>query len=212
MPDDSKPPDPIPEMNDLARKAVAEYGSLADAVKRLASDNHALKDDLKAARAKQPPDGSRVLQGDDIKLHDEYRSLGPPADLRKTLDEHKALTQWVDDYRRDEVLRGVAEKAGANFAVLKTIAPPGTAFEARTVKVDGKDAEVVHVKDGDKAEPVRDYFARTRPEFMAALFPAPAEPAGKPSYGTPSRYDNYRAEPNEAPAAPPPPRRSLAKL
>jgi hypothetical protein len=176
-----------PDLGKLIEAAVAKHGDQTSALKAIISDNYALRDDLKAARAGLPKPGSRVIEGDDLKHFEAYKEFGTPSEVRKARDERDALAAKVAAHERQEVLRGVAEKAKVSYPVLARLAPDGLAFEPRTVKVQGKDTEVLHVKDGEAAPvPFDDYAAKHWAEFLPALKPdgfgaAPAKPNGTPN-------------------------------
>ncbi len=181
-------PPPAPDLGKLVEAAVAKHGDQTAALKAFAADLYAAKDDLKAMRAKLPPDGSVMLAGDDVKHYEAYKGLGTPAEIRKAKEERDTLAAENSTFKRDTELRGVAEKAGVKFAVLKALAGPGLTFEPKTVKVQGKDVEIMHVKDGEAAPvPIDDYAKKHWSEFLPALKPgAIAETRVNP---TPNRQE-----------------------
>src|SRR5206468_1138692 len=101
------------------------------------------------------------------------QSLGKPSDLRKLADEHRDFSGRLAEHDRAETLRGVAEKTGVKFSVLKALATPALAFgEGKAKGRDGKDTSFVTVKDGE-AEPVPfdEYLSGPWKEFEPALRP-----------------------------------------
>lgn len=138
---------------------------------------------LRELKAKAPADGAIVLSADEAKALSAYATLGKPEDLRRIKGEHGQLAAELADVRRSEELRGVAEKLGVKFAVLKTLA--GTLDFTHTVKVRDpktqRETEVLAVKDGD-AEPVAfdAYAAQHWADFLPALRGGPAADPGIP--------------------------------
>lgn len=187
---DAETPPPAPDLGKLVQDAIAKAGDPNAAMKSLVADNYALRDDLRAARAKLPADGSVVLSGDDARDWGQYRQFGKPGDLRKTIDEHKSLGERVATHERDETLRGVSEKAGVEFAVLKTLAGSTLVFgETKGKDKVGKEITIVTVKDGE-AQPVPfdEYAAAKWGKFLPALKPpATTQQARQPS--TPNRQE-----------------------
>jgi hypothetical protein len=189
--------EPTPDLGKLVEAAVAKHGDQTGALKAFAADLYAARDDLKAVRAKLPPDGALVLTGDDAKDYGAYRNIGKPSDLRKVVDEHATLATENAGLKRDQELRGVAEKAGVKHAVLKTLAG-ALAFgetEIETTK-DGKKLKstVVTVKDGEAAPvPFDEYAAKHWGDFLPALKPVAQTTTTNPRQPqTPSRTDNTR--------------------
>lgn len=183
-------PPAMPDLGKLIEAAVAKHGDQTSALKALVADNYALRDDLKAARAGLPKPGARVIDGDDLKHFDAYRELGTPAEVRKAREERDQLAAKVATHERQEVLRGVAEKAKVSFPVLARLAGDGLTFEPKTVKVQGKDVEVLHVKDGEAAPvPFDDYAAKHWAEFLPALKPGATKTEPTRPNATPVRAD-----------------------
>ena len=203
MPEETKTPEPppAPDLGKLVEAAVAKHGDQTSALKAFAADLYSARDDLKAVRSKLPGEGSIVLSGDDAKAWGAYQSIGKPADLRKTVDEHGTFATENAALKRDEVLRGVADQAKVNVSVLRKLAGPGLVFETAKVKgKDGKEADVLHVKDMTGAKegqtvasvPFDDYAAAHWADFLPALRPGAkaADPVRPP--GTPNRLDPSR--------------------
>lgn len=193
MADETKVETQAPDLGKLVTDALAKHGDNTSALKAIIADNYALKDDLKAARAAAPKEGSIVLSGDDAKAWGAYQSLGKPSDLRKITDEHGTLSAENAGLKWGEVIRTVADKAGVKPAVLKTLAAPTLVFGETKIKgKDGKETAVVTVKDGE-AEPVPfdDYAAAKWGEFLPALKPEAKAAPERPNW-TPDRTDRTR--------------------
>ena len=181
-PAESKAPDLVKAVESL----VAKHGDSSAALRVLLAENYAYRDQLRDAKAKLPADGSVVLTGDDAKQWDAYRGLGKPEDVRKTVREHGEQGTRLAGLERDETLRGVAEKAGVKFAVLKRLAGSAEFVAAKATDAKtGKEREVVTVKDGD-AEPIPfdDYFADFLSSLRAEAAPPPSAPG---AFNTPTR-------------------------
>jgi hypothetical protein len=175
----------VPDLNAVAASLIAKHGSEPEALRVVLNENHKYRDRLRDATSRLPPEGALVLTGDDAKAYDAYRSLGKPEDLRKAVRERDEFSGKVSGYERRESIAAHALKAGVPADKLALFARlAGTAeLGVETRKVNGKDVEVVTVKDGDAdAVAWTEYapFAEALPLLQAA---ADERPTGSPSRG-----------------------------
>lgn len=181
-----------PDLGKLVADAVAKHGDQTSALKSLVADNYALRDDLKTARAKLPKDGTRVIEGDDLKHFDAYREIGTPSDIRKTKEERDALAAENATFKAEKLHGQAASLSGMNPHVLHRLA---TQDKVEVVILDakdkaGKDVRVAHVKgEGDKTTPLSDYAEKNWAEFLPSLKPSGAKTTETRPNATPSRTE-----------------------
>jgi hypothetical protein len=187
------------ELDKLVSATLAEHGGdELEAMKSLAAEHYAtsqdleaIRADIKATQAKLPPEGARVLSGDDVTDYDAYKAFGSPEDVAKILAEHEQSAKVLAGHQRNDELTAAATAAGVTLSVLKRIAEPGQKFEVRNGRA--------YVKDGD-SEPVGfEVYARKHwKDWLPALRQAPT---ARPS-GAPSRSNGHHANGNGPPAKP----------
>jgi hypothetical protein len=181
-----------PDLAKQAENLTAKHGDPSVALMVLLGENYKLRDDLREARKTIPPEGSRVLYGDDAKTWDSYRELGEPGAIRKAVRERDEFSGKVQKFERESELRSVADKARIDgqpvkFAVLKTLATDLVFGEDTAKGKDGKEYSFVTVTAADGAEPVPfEQYATTHwADFLPALRADGQGAARAP--GTPSR-------------------------
>jgi hypothetical protein len=172
----------VPDLAASFANLAEKLGTQQAAGEKLLSENKTYRDRLKELEDRAPRAGQVVV---DAEAWSAYQALGKPGDVAKVVTEHGTLGNELAALRRDEELRTVADKAGVKFAVLRRLAG-SAAFEVKSEKVNGKDTEVVRVKDGDaEAVPFDQHFA----DFLPALRPegqaTPQRPPGTPNRTTP---------------------------
>jgi hypothetical protein len=197
-----------PDLAKQAENLTAKHGDPNVALMVLLGENYKLRDGLREATKAVPPEGARVLYGDDAKLWDSYRELGDPPAIRKAVRERDEFSGKVQKFERESELRAVADKAridGApvKYAVLKTLAADLVFGEDTAKDKAGKEYSFVTVAAPDGAEPVpfEQYAAAHWADFLPALR---ADGAGAPrAPGTPSRDrpSGAGAAPGAAPGA-----------
>ena len=182
---------------ELTAEALAAFKSLleknggdsAKLAEKLFDDNHALredkrklKDEAAALKAKVPAEGSRVLTADEMKAWDELKALGKPEEIKAAFGTVKELQGKLSKVERDKLLEEAAGAHGFKPHVLGKM--PGLdrlTIEVRTVKQDGKDTKVAHVKDElGQTRTLAEYAEAEWSDFLPALTltAASAQPPG----------------------------------
>jgi hypothetical protein len=120
-------------------------------------------------KAKQVPEGARVLTAEEATAYDAYAALGKPADLTKKLADADTATQRLTTLERDAVIRDAATAAGYKFAVLKDRAGD-LPIAVREVEQDGKKVSRAFVAPpgGTEAE-LTAYAAQHWADYLPAL-------------------------------------------
>jgi hypothetical protein len=135
----------------------------------LRDQRRGLREEVTTLKAKQTPEGARVLTGEEATAYDAYAALGKPADLTKRLSDADAATQRLTGLERDATLRDVAQAAGYKFAVLKQLGGDRE-YELRdATDAQGKPVKVAHIKDGDTYKPLGDFAQSAWGDFLPAL-------------------------------------------
>lgn len=167
-----------------AENLIARHGSAVAAVLTLMNENHKERESIRELRSKLPPEGSRILLGEDVKHWEAYRQLGSPSDLRKSLDAGKQYEAEVGNYRRAEVIRSAAEVTGFKVSVL-TLAARDLEIEIEEQKgKDGKAIRVAVVKgEGDTRTALRDYAEANWKDLLPSLRIAEERSIGTPRAG-----------------------------
>lgn len=152
--------------------AVRMADKLADVLNdnsTLREQRRALREEVTGLKARQVPEGARVLTAEEATAYDAYAALGKPADLTKKLGDADAATQRLAGLERDAVLRDVAQHAGYKFAVLKQLGGD-CEYELRdATDAAGKPVKVPHIKDGDTFKPLGDFAQAAWGDFLPAL-------------------------------------------
>lgn len=179
------PKAPGPDLAKAIEGLLAKHGDPNAALRVLLNENHTYRDTVRELKSKLPADGAVVLTGDDAQAWGEYRTLGKAAEVKKALDDGKAVASELSGLKRNEEVRTVAEIAGFKPSVLKTLAGD-LAFEVKEEKgKDGKAVRVVHVKGADdKSVPLTEYAEKHWADFMPSLkggTVAPVRPLGTPA-------------------------------
>lgn len=129
-----------------------------------------LERDLKKARDKAAPEGSRVLTPDEAKEWDAYTALGASKDLKTRLETGEKAVTDLASRQRGDTIREVAELAGYKPSVLGKLAD-GLSFDiGAEVEQDGKKTRPISVKDASgKATPLAEYAQANWADFMPSL-------------------------------------------
>jgi len=140
-------------------------------------------------KSKLPSDGSLVLSAEDAKAWSGYQALGPLDTVRKAVKDGAVAISENQGFKRKEVVAEIGKKAGVpvdKLDALLGLDKPHLVYETTTKKVNGKDVEVVTVKDGDK-EPVE--FDAHFKDYLPAIKPTASDqqPPKPTSQGTPRR-------------------------
>ena len=170
----------------------AHKGDVQKFATRLFEDNYQLRTNNRELRGKTAPEGSVILQGDELALWNAYKGLGKPTelvlasaldpfktDLGKAQGELTTAKAELAQYKRNALLRDVADAAGVVYGVLATLDKPELSYEIADDKdKDGKAIKVVKVKEGDQVVDLDAYAAQKWSVFLPAL--RPAQEAGTP--------------------------------
>lgn len=201
-------------------KLVERKGGDASAVAMmLFTENKQYRDTINDLRGKVPPEGAVILNADEAKDWQAYRELGAVTDVKQGLEQRTQLQGQLDEAKRGETLRTVAEAAGYKPSVLAQLdriakaEGKALAFDVREQTVDGKQVQVPFVKDGDKESALAEYAATQWADFLPALtvqaqqqqqtgtrFP-PQHPGGNGGGKPKDLVDKFVAEQNEKASA-----------
>ena len=130
-----------------------------------------LESDLEHAKASTLPRGHVAVAKADAELLTEIKTLGPVAEIKTRLDEHKNLKDEVDKRKREDSLKAVAKELGYDNVDAFIRLPNLPEFEIRTK--DGKNSVIAKVKEGENfVEKPAAEFIESSPDispFLGAL-------------------------------------------
>lgn len=157
-------------------KLLERKGGDASAVAQmLFQENKSYRDKISELSGKVPTEGAVVLSADEAKEWQAYRALGAVTDIKQGLEQRTQLQGQLDDAKRGETLRTVAEAAGYKPSVLTQLDRMAKAqgkaltFEVRDTQADGKTVAISYVKDGETEHSLADYAAAQWADFLPAL-------------------------------------------
>ncbi|MFK7601880.1 hypothetical protein ACI3L1_06675 [Deinococcus sp. SM5_A1] len=151
-------------------KKRAELGKRS--MDQLVSKQIDLERDLKKARDRATPEGSRVLTADEAKEFEALSALGSSKDVKTRLESGDAATVKLTGRERGDMIRDVSEAAGYKASVLGRLADQDKlSFElGAEVEKDGKKSRPVTVKTADGKTAALDEYAKSNwGEFEASL-------------------------------------------
>jgi hypothetical protein len=191
-----KTPDFDPQV--AIREAIAKHGDAERALGYFLRDNRKYRRDNAELKAKLPPEGAVVLQGDDLQAWTEYKALGKAGDLKTALTERDRFRDEAEGLRRAEVHKQAAEVHGYKAAVLERLASQDQLqIEVQDTQVNGKPARIAVVKHEDaKGKPVETPLPEYVSKHWEAFLPALTQESARPRPGTPPRADATGPVPN----------------
>ena len=176
--------DRAPDLVKAVEGLIARHGDSTAALRVLLGENHTYRDQIRELKGRLPPEGSRILQGEDARHWDTYRQLGNPGDLRKSLEAGKQYEAEVAGFRRAAILRDAAELSGFRPSVLSLAARDLEIEIADEKGKDGKAVRVAYVKgEGDTREDLQAYAEAHWGELLPSLRAAQERPVGTPRAG-----------------------------
>ena len=134
-----------PDLNKAAEGLIKRHGDSTAALLVLLGENHTYREKNRTLEAQIPKDGAVVLSGDDAKHWADYRKLGNPADVRRSIEEGATAKAEAGTYRKAEVIRSAAKATKID----------GVAIDPEVLGTLAKDLEIV-VEDlvDDKGVPI----------------------------------------------------------
>src|SRR5690606_7274026 len=115
--------------------AEAALQSLAFKCNQLEADNANYRKEIRDLKGKLPKDDSIVLEGDEKKEYEQFKTLGKFSDVKQKLDDGVKASEALATYEREAQMREAAKVAGINFDVLK-LAPKALELTYKVVKND----------------------------------------------------------------------------
>jgi hypothetical protein len=178
--------DKAPDLVKAVEGLIARHGDSTAALRVLLGENYTAREKIRELTNRLPPEGSRVLQGEDAKHWETYRQLGNPGDLRKALEAGKQYEAEVGAFRKAELVRAAAEVTGFKPSVL--------ALAARDLEIEiqdqkdkgGKAIRVAVVKGlGEAAKdiPLTEYAEANWKDLLPSLRIAEERSIGTPRAG-----------------------------
>lgn len=169
-----------------ATDVLDRYGKdalkLAEKLAESLSDNYSLREKNRTLRqevadfkAKQAPDGARVLTKEESEAYDAYTALGKPSDIKSELDTKSTAEQELTTLRRKQQLYDVHALTGFDPDVLGEIGA-NWQFITKEEQSDGGTSKVVYVKEGDQEQRI-DQHPKVQ-KYLPALKPDVAPGTG----------------------------------
>lgn len=163
-------------------KMLARYGSMEAVNRRLIEERMEDRETINRLKAKQPPEGAVILQGDEAKTWHEYQQLGPVGKLRETLEQGQKAAKDYAELQGKEIARKAAQAHGYKPEAFELVADKvgPLRIEEQWKGRDGKAeprkvALVVSKGDDDKTTetPLDEVIEARFPTLLPALKPEP---------------------------------------
>lgn len=127
-----------------------------------------LKEQLQAAQAKLPGEGTVVLTAEQAKAWAAYQGLGTVEVITQGLKDRDTAQGELTTLRKAATLRDVAAAHGYDADVLQTLGG-GLEFELRDVTADGQTRKAAFVKEGQTQVRLDEYAAQKWAKFLPSL-------------------------------------------
>lgn len=204
---DPATPPPAGEQQSQADQVLAAFQRLLDRTKgdgvalaqQLYRENYEYRDQIRALRDRQPPEGALVLTGDAAATHQQYAALGrAPAEVAQALAELETLRAQAAQRARADLVGEAAKAAGLKAPVLARLAGDELPIVLKDEQRAGKPAKAAYVTVDGKDVPLAEYATKAWPDFLPAL----KDDGGRPALGTPSYQQSLPPNQPRQPAAP----------
>jgi hypothetical protein len=150
-------------------------------INKLLKENYGYRDELRDIKGKLPGEGAVVLSGDDAKLWDSYKTLGPdPKAIKSALDAGTEATTRLGEIERDSAYSKAAKASSYNEPLFKRLAAQdklSVAVEEVVEQGTGKKVDRAFVLDEKGAKtPLSDYAKAKWGDLLPALGGSQATP------------------------------------